>query len=100
MNKKTNTVFFILAGTVFNIFVTLACFFGILVLYSSFVYPRFNEARFSETAVNWALPLIFICAIIASYVIYRLAIKLLMKKLDMDKYFTPVFKERLKTDKP
>ena len=99
MNKKTNTVLFILVGTVCNVFVTLVCFFGILVLYSSFLHPTFFKARFSETSVTWALPVIFICSIFVSFMVYRLAIKLLLKKIDMDKHFIPIFGKRQPTNK-
>ena len=89
MNKKTNTLFFILAGTIFNIIVTMFCFIIFLIIYSKFIYSRLGEG------VNtWILPVFFAAAIVASFFIYRLAIKIVMKKMDVDKYFDPIFRKR------
>ena len=89
MNKKANTILFILAATVFNIIVTVLCFLVILVLYSRFLY-----SIFPEESVAWALPVIFIASIVASFFVYRIVVKLIMKKVDMDKYFDPIFSRR------
>jgi len=89
MNKKTNTIIFIIAATVFNIIITMICFLVILVLYSRFFFPRLPEE-----SITWALPVIFVLSIVASIFIYRLVIKILMKKVDMEKYFDPIFSRR------
>ena len=89
MTKKTNTLIFILVGTVFNIIITISCFLSFLLIYSKFFY-----GRFAEGSSAWLLPAFFIGAIVASFFIYRLAIKLLMKKIDMEKYFDPIFGKR------
>ena len=81
-----NTVLFLIGGTVFNIIVTIVCFLLFLLVYSNFLY-----GRVSESVAAWALPLFFAGAIAASFFIYRLAIKMLMKKIDMEKYFDPIF---------
>jgi len=86
MNKRMNTVLFLIGGTVFNIIVTIVCFLLFLLVYSNFLY-----GRVSESVAAWALPLFFAGAIAASFFIYRLAIKMLMKKIDMEKYFDPIF---------
>jgi len=41
-----------------------------------------------------------VLSILASLIIYRLLIKLLMKKVDMDKYFNPIFTRRPLPRKP
>ena len=89
MNKKTNTVLFILAGTVFNILITVLSFLIFLVIYTKFFY-----ARAPETSVAWILPVIFLASIVASFLVYRFVIKFIMKKVDMDKYFDPIFMPR------
>ena len=89
MNKKTNTLLFILGGTIFNILTTVICFLLLLVLYSSVLAPLLPE-----NSGAWMLPISFIAAIVASFFIYRLAIKLLMKKIDIEKYFDPIFGPR------
>ena len=94
MSKKTNTLLFILGGTVFNIFVTVFCFIIFLVLYSKFLYPHLPES-----VGAWVMPIIFVVSIVVSFLVYRLAVKILMKKVDMEKYFDPIF-SRHKVTRP
>ena len=89
MSKKTNTLLFILGGTVFNILITVFCFILFLLIYSKFLYPRLPES-----SAAWALPIIFVASIVTSFFIYRMAVKLMMKKVDMEKYFDPIFGRR------
>ena len=89
MSKKTNTVLFILGGTVFNILVTVLCFIIFLIIYSRYLYPLLPES-----SAAWIMPVIFVVSIVASFLVYRMAIKLLMKKVDMEKYFDPIFGHR------
>jgi phosphoglycerol transferase MdoB-like AlkP superfamily enzyme len=91
MSKKTNTLLFLIGGTIFNVIVTLVCFLLLLLVYSNFLYDRV-----SESVAAWVLPVFFVGAIAASFFIYRLAIKFLMKKIDMEKYFDPIFSRRPK----
>jgi hypothetical protein len=58
------------------------------------IYSNFLFGRVSESVAAWVLPLFFAGAIAASFFIYRLAIKILMKKIDMEKYFDPIFARR------
>ena len=85
MSKKTNTLIFILVGTVFNVVITMSFFLLFLLIYSKFLYGRLNES-----AAAWALPVFFIAAIAASFLIYRLAIKLLIKKVDVENIYLPL----------
>ena len=89
MSKKTNTLLFILGGTVFNILVTIICFIILLAIYGNIL-----SSMLPESAVAWILPVIFVVSIVASFLIYRLAIKIVMKKVDMEKYFDPIFGHR------
>ena len=91
MSKKTNTLLFIIGGTIFNIFVTIISFLVFLFVYSKFFY-----GRVSGSAAAWMLPVFFAGAIAASFFAYRLAIKILIKKVDMEKYFDPIFARRNK----
>ena len=92
MSKKTNTFLFILGGTVFNILVTVLCFIIFLVIYSKFLYPQLPESSGA-----WVMPVIFIASIVVSFLIYRLAVKILIKKVDMEKHFDPIFSNRKRT---
>ena len=89
MSKKTNTLLFILGGTIFNILITVICFIGFLVIYSQFLYPHLPES-----SAAWVMPIIFVASIVISFLVYRLAIKIIMKKVDMEKYFDPIFGRR------
>lgn len=91
MNKKANTMLFILGATVFNIVVTVLCFMALLLLYAKLLLPLLPEA-----GQAWAFPLIFIAAIAFSFLVYRFTLKLLMKKVEIEKYFDPIFGGRRK----
>ena len=75
MTKKAGFVLFIIAATVFSILVT-AVFFAILILlYSFLAVPHIqDEASFI------GIPLLFLASIILSFLIYRQALKLYLKK--------------------
>ena len=89
MNKKTNTLLLIIGGTVFNIVVTVLCFVLFLLVYGRFLSPHLPEG--SDALM---IPVNFVLSIVASLFIYRKAIKVVMKKVDMEKYFDPVFTRR------
>jgi len=89
MSKKTNTLLFILGGTVLNIIITVLSFLIFLAIYSRFLYPVLPES-----AAAWVLPVVFVAAIAVSFFVYRLAIKIVMKKVDMEKHFDPIFGRR------
>jgi hypothetical protein len=89
VNKKTNTLLFILAGTVFNVIITVLSFLIFLVIYTRFLY-----SKTPENSVAWILPVIFLASIVVSFLVYRLAVKIVMKKVDMDKHFAPIFGTR------
>jgi hypothetical protein len=89
MNKKVNTLLFILGATVFNILVTVLGFAGLMLIYIKFIMPFLPEEGRA-----WGFPLIFIGAIVLSFVVYRFVLKLLLKKVDTGKYFDPIFSGR------
>ena len=85
MNKKLNTALFILGATIFNVLVTVLSFLLLLV-----IYARFIMGFLPEGAQAWSFPIIFIAAIAASFVVYRFALKFLLKKINIEKYFDPI----------
>jgi membrane protein implicated in regulation of membrane protease activity len=89
MSKKTNTLWFILGATVFNVLTTIICFLVLFVLFFRLIAPSLPE----ET-LSWSLPVIFIGSIGLSFVLYRVIIKRLMKKIDVEKHFDPLFGRR------
>jgi hypothetical protein len=91
MNKKANTLLFILGATVFNILITILGFVALFALYVKFVMIHIPEEHRA-----WGFTMCFIAAIVLSFIAYRFALKLLMKKVDMEKYFDPIFSRRRK----
>jgi hypothetical protein len=86
MSKKTNTLLFMLGATLFNILVTVLCFIGLLILYAKYIMQFVPES-----GQAWGFPIIFIAAIALSFVVYRLILKVLLKKVDIERYFDPIF---------
>ena len=86
MNKKVNTILFILGATVFNILITVLFFILLLIIYYNFLLRILPEG-----AQIWSFPFIFIAAMAIAFIVYRYAIRFLMKRIDMEKYFDPLF---------
>jgi len=86
VDKKVNSIVFILGATLFNVVVAVASFFILLVLYA-----RFLMVYLPEDARSWGLVIIFVSAILISFFVYRAALKYLLAKIDVEKYFDPLF---------
>ena len=89
MNKKANTLFFVLGATVLNIVIMLVIFVALFVLFGALLAPRLPQ-----TAVSIVLLLLFIASIVLTYFVYHKLVLLLSKKVDMEKYFDPIFGKR------
>ena len=85
MGKKANTVFFIIGATLFNLIVTAACFFLFLL-----VYGYFFLSGSSENMLPWLIPIFFIASITISFFIYRLVVRIISKRINIDKHFAPL----------
>lgn len=89
MSKKTNTLLFILAGTIFNILVTIISFLVLLITYSRFLF-----SLIPQSAIAWVIPVMFTVSIFVSFLVYRIVLNKIMKKVDIEKYFDSIFKSR------
>jgi hypothetical protein len=87
MNKKVNTLLFVLGATAVNILITIFVFILLFVACVRLLPPE---------ASTGVLPFVFIAALAASFFIYNKILKIVTKKVDMDKYFDPIFKPRRK----
>ena len=97
MSKKTNTILFIIGGTIFNVLTTILGFILLVIILSNII----NLTGADPEAVNsWGIPLVFVGAIVLSFFAYRLVLKLIQKKIDMEKYFDPLFGPRRPPRKP
>jgi hypothetical protein len=92
VNKKANTILFILGATVFNIIVTILTFALLLILYAKVLIPILPE-----TAHMWSFPLLFLLSLAVAFIVYRRVLNFVMKKIDMEKYFDPLFVRRHKS---
>jgi len=86
MNKKVNTILFILGATLFNVLVAILSFILLLIMFIKFLAPVLPESTRS-----WGFTLIFLAAIIISILVYRAVLKFLLTKIEVEKYFDPLF---------
>jgi hypothetical protein len=89
MNKKLNTVIFILAATFFNVLIAVISFFLLFL-----VYVKFIANLIPEQNQSWGFILIFLFSIAVSFLVYRYLLKYLLTKVDVEKYFDPIFVRR------
>jgi len=90
MNKRINTLLFVLGATVFNIIVTVLSFIGLMALYIKFIIPLIPEAN------QWVFTIVFLVSLAVSFIVYRFLLKYLLKKINIEKYFDPLFVRRYK----
>jgi len=93
MNKKINTILFILGATVFNIIVTVLSFLLLLILNAQIM------KYMPEGAQAWSFPLIFIAAIAIAFFIYKFVLGIIIKKVNVEEYFDPLIKPRYRKKK-
>jgi hypothetical protein len=91
MSKKSNTMWFILGATAFNIVITIICILILSIVFAKFIFPYLPES-----AQGWSFLVIFIGGIALSFVLYRLVLKQLMKKIDFEEHFDPILGRRKK----
>jgi phosphoglycerol transferase MdoB-like AlkP superfamily enzyme len=92
MNKKANTLLFVLGATLFNIFITLLSFVILTLLYVKFIIRIVPES-----GRGLVLAFLFVAAIVVSFLVYRVVLKFLIKKVEIEKHFDPIFTRRRKT---
>lgn len=89
MNKKVNTVLFLLGATVFNLLIM----FILIVLFLLLIAAVFKESL-NPNVLSIVMILVFVGSIAASFFIYSRMVKWLNRKIDMDKYFMPLFRRK------
>ncbi|MDR0399629.1 MAG: leader peptide processing enzyme [Treponema sp.] len=88
MNKRVNTLLFVLGATVFNVLLYIVSLLLLMLLYSQIV------GSLPESVQQWGIIVILILPLAVSFVVYRLILKVLLKKFDAEKYFAPLFSGR------
>ena len=89
MNKKTNTFLFIVVATLFNIFIMI-----VLMIIFFAVPPILIRGEAYKKVIPYLMPILFLAAIVLTFFIYNLIMKYVSKKIDMEKYFHPIFKRK------
>ena len=87
MSKKTNTLLFILIATVANILLTIVSFLVLYLPYALLLAPRLPPSF-----VIWIPALLFLFALVISFIVYQALLKLFIKKVDVRKNFEPFVK--------
>ena len=89
MSKKTNTLLFILGATAFNILTTIIFLIALSVLFYVYIAPALPPE-----AAEWGFLVMFVAAIVCSFFLYKIILKQVMKKVDFEKHFDPIFGPR------
>ncbi len=87
MNKKVNTILFILGATIVNILVMAILFILCLVLIARFVDPE------SSMMPLW-FGAMFLVSIGGSFFLYTVIMKRITARFDMEKYLDPIFSRK------
>jgi hypothetical protein len=89
MNKRVNTVLFLLGATVFNLLVMFIIIVLFLVLLSVIFKGSLNPNVLSVLMI-----VVFIGSIAASFFIYGRLVKWISRRVNMEKYFLPLFRRK------
>jgi hypothetical protein len=89
MNKKVNTVLFLLGATVFNLLIM----FVLIVIFLVLISALFRESL-NPNVLSILMIVVFVGSIAAAFFIYGRVVKWLSRKVDMDKYFMPLFRRK------
>ena len=87
VNRKLNSLLFIIGATALNL-VIMVSLFAILAL----IYGRFLASNFDQEASQIIIVLIFFLSVAGSYFFYHFFVKWLSHRVDMEKYFDPIFR--------
>jgi uncharacterized BrkB/YihY/UPF0761 family membrane protein len=85
MNKKVNTILFIIGATIFNI-VTIVAFWVIIQVLLALLFRESNA-----NMIQYFILPAFIIAIVGNFLLYRFVVKKLDKKFNLEQYFEPIF---------
>ncbi|MFP4329530.1 MAG: hypothetical protein ACLFP6_02315 [Spirochaetaceae bacterium] len=89
MNKRVNTILFVLGASVVNVILMLALFLALFVLFARFLAPSLSPGLNQLIMV-----VIFVLSIGATYFIYHRMVRWLSTKIDFGNYFDPIFGKR------
>ena len=89
MNKKLNTALFIIGASILNVILMIVLMtIGLAMI--SLVIPK----NISPTVASGLFILVFLLSVAGSFFAYHKSIRFLSKKVNMEKYFHPIFSSR------
>ena len=91
MNKKLNTSFFIIGASILNV-ILMVVLMTIGLALISLIIPK----NISPTIASALFILVFLLSVAGSFFAYHKGIRFLSKKVDMERYFHPIFTRRHK----
>jgi len=89
MNKKLNTAFFIVGASILNV-ILMVILMTVGLALISLIIPE----NISSTIASALFILVFLLSVAGSFFAYHKGIKLLANRVNMDKYFHPIFSSR------
>lgn len=89
MNKRLNTVLFVIGATIGNIIVMILIF---LVLF--LVFGRFLAPLIPPNIGVYVLMVLFVASIVITYFIYHRIVRWMSNKYELEQYFGPIFPRR------
>jgi hypothetical protein len=89
MNKKLNTALFLIGATIFNLLLLF-----VLILLSLLLISALSRGRLGGNVMSILLIVVFLGSMVGSFLIYNQVIKFVSRKIDMEKYFLPLFRRR------
>ncbi len=89
MNKKMNTVLFVIGATLVNLAI-MAVVFAVLLVGVSYAM----QSVITPELGTLVLGLVFVATILLTYLIYHKSVKKLSEKYDFERYFEPIFRRK------
>ncbi len=89
MNKKLNTALFIIGASILNV-ILMVILMAVGLALISLIIPE----NISSTIASALFILVFLLSVAGSFFAYHKGIKLLANRVDMNKYFHPVFSSK------
>jgi len=89
MNKKTNTALFIVGATVANILIMI-----VLILIGFVIISALLPKNSNPQIASILFLVVFIGSIAGSFFIYHKVVQFISKRIDMEKYFHPIFRPK------
>ncbi len=89
MNKKINTLLFIVGASILNVILMI-----IFITIGLAVLAKTIPENTSPTVASVLIILIFLLSVAGSFFVYHKAIRIISGKINMDKYFHPIFSSK------